>query len=75
MPVGERHHRGIQHAHQLQVMGGDDDGGAQLVQLGEQAQQAHPHFRIDIAGRLVGDQDFGLADHRAGNGHALLLAA
>ena len=30
---------------------------------------------IDIAGRFVGKQEFGLCDDGAGNGHALLLAA
>ena len=38
-------------------------------------EQPRRHFRIDIAGRLVGDEQLGPADHRAGDGDALLLAA
>src|SRR6185437_2832494 len=60
--------------HQRLVMRGDDDGGAQLVHLLEQAQQAERHLVVDIAGGLVGEQQAGSADHRAGNGDALLLA-
>ncbi len=37
-------------------------------------EEAARHFRIDIAGRLVGDQQFGPADHRAGDRDPLLLA-
>ena len=33
------------------------------------------HVGIDVAGRLVGDQQFGPGDDRAGDGDALLLAA
>ena len=50
-------------------------GGAELVQRVEQIEQPPRHVRIDVAGRLVGDERFGPADHRAGDGDALLLAA
>ena len=38
-------------------------------------QQPFGHVRIDIAGRLIGDQQVGPVDHRAGDGDALLLPA
>ena len=60
---------------QMEIVGGDDDGGAELVQGVEQMEQPVRHFRIDVAGRLVGDEQFGPADHRPGDGDALLLAA
>ena len=60
---------------QMEIVGGDDHRGAELVQRIEQMEQPVRHFRIDIAGRLVGDQQFGPADHGAGDGDALLLAA
>ena len=37
--------------------------------------QAARHLRVDVAGRLVGEQQLGLADHGARDGRALLLAA
>src|SRR5580698_7259052 len=39
--------------HQRDVVGGDEDGGAGLVQFDEQPQQPPPQRRIDVAGRLV----------------------
>ena len=74
MAIGQRHHRRIHHPHQLQIVGRDDNGRAQLVQLGEQAQQTHAHFRVDIARRFVGNQDFRLSDNRPCDGDALLFA-
>ena len=72
----EPQHLGARHlGQQMEIVGGDDDRGAELVQRIEQIEQAPRHFRIDVAGRLVGDEQFGPADHRAGDGDALLLAA
>ena len=59
----------------MEIVGGDDHRGAELVQGIEQMEQPQRHFRIDVAGRLVGDEQLGPADHRAGDGDALLLAA
>src|SRR5882757_1519664 len=42
--------------HQRDVVGRDDHRGAGLVQFDEQPQQAPPQGRIDIAGRLVRQQ-------------------
>src|SRR5690349_20408563 len=61
--------------HRVLVVRGNDDGRAQLVQLFEQAQQAERDLVVDIPGGLVGKQQARSADHRAGNGDALLLAA
>src|ERR1700716_3200 len=43
--------------HQRDVVGRDDDGGAGLVQLDEQPQQPPPQRRIDVAGRLLREQE------------------
>ena len=45
------------------------------VELDEQPQQPARQRRIDIAGRLVGEQELGLLDQGAGDRRALLLAA
>ena len=50
-------------------------GGAQPVERFEQADQLERHFRIDIARRFVCHEHVGAADHRAGDGDALLFAA
>ena len=60
---------------QVLVVGGDQHGGAQPVQLDEQPEDAQGHLVVDVAGRLVGQQDVGPADHGAGDGQPLLLAA
>jgi hypothetical protein len=67
--------RAVGARHQVLVVGGDQHRGAQAVQLDEKPQQAQRHGRIDIAGRLVGQQHVGAVDHGAGDGQALLLAA
>ena len=62
-------------ADQPDVVGRDDHGRAQPVERREQMEQPLRHLRIDIAGRLVGDQQVGPVDHRARDRDALLLAA
>src|ERR1700723_4229512 len=42
--------------HQRDVVGRDNDRGAGLVQLDEQPQQPPPQGRIDVAGRLIREQ-------------------
>src|SRR5690242_8045805 len=42
--------------HQRDVVRGDDDGGAGFVEFDEKPEQPLPEARIDIAGRLVGEQ-------------------
>ena len=46
-----------------------------LVELDEQAQQPLRQSGIDVAGRLVGEQQLRPRDHRARDRRALLLAA
>src|SRR3546814_1251174 len=47
---------------------------AQAVELDEQAKDAQRHLVIDVAGGLVGEQDFRAVDHGARDRQALLLA-
>src|SRR5262245_22487547 len=61
--------------HERNVVRGNDDRGAGLVELDEQAQQALRQRRINVAGRLVGEQELGPRNHRARNRGALLLSA
>src|SRR5262245_33623433 len=61
--------------HQLVIVGGDDDGGAEPVKLDEQAQQPARHLRIDVAGRLVGEQQLRFVDDGPSDGGALLFSA
>src|SRR5436190_17576348 len=64
---------GIVLIHQRDVVGGDDDRGTGFVELDEQPKQTLRQARIDIAGRLVGEQELRLRDHRARDRSALLL--
>src|SRR5262245_37512465 len=64
----------IELVHQRDVVGGDDDRGSRLVELDEQPQQALGERRIDVAGRLVGEQELRPADDGACYCRALLLA-
>ena len=57
------------------IVGGDQHRGAELVDPLEEAHQQHRDLVVDIAGRLVGDQQIGAAHDRPGDGDALLLAA
>src|SRR5450756_2212494 len=61
--------------HQRDVVGRDDHRGAGLVEFDEQPQQAPAQRRIDVAGRLVRQQQLRPRDHGAGDRGALLLAA
>ena len=61
--------------HQVLFVGNHHHGGAQLVDLYQQAHQLQRTLRIQVAGRLVCDDGIGVVHQRAGNGHALLLTA
>jgi patatin-related protein len=52
-----------------------DDGRPLVVELLEQAHDLLGLGRVQVAGRLVGEQQLGIADHRAGDADQLLLAA
>src|SRR6201986_1541751 len=60
--------------HQGNIMGCDHNGGTRLVQFDEQPPQAPAEGRIDIAGRLIGEQELRPGDHGACDRRALLLA-
>ena len=55
-------------------MRGDDDRRSEAIERREQVEQPRRHLGVDVSGRLVGHEQLGLADHRAGDRHALLLA-
>ena len=61
--------------HQRQVVGGDHHRRAGFVQFDEQPEQPAGEAGVDVAGRLVGQQQLGANDQRAGDRRALLLAA
>ena len=56
-------------------VGDHHDGGALLVQLGEQIHHLLAVLGIKVASRLVGEDELGVGDHGAGDGDALLLSA
>ena len=41
----------------------------------EQFHDLRTHLRVEVAGGLVGEKDFGVADDGSGDGHALALSA
>ena len=55
----------------------DEENGAAggLVHLAQQIAEGTAGGGIEVAGRLVGQHDGGVVDQRAGDGHALPLAA
>ena len=61
--------------HDALVVGGHDHGGAGLVDAVEQPHDALARGRVEVAGRLVGEQDQRPVDEGPGDRHALLLAA
>jgi hypothetical protein len=61
--------------HQGDIVGRDDHRGAGLVQFDEQPQQSPPQRRIDVAGRLIRQQQLRPRNHRACDCRALLFAA
>ena len=56
-------------------MGHHDDGGAFSVKFVKKVHHLRPVLRVEIAGRLVGQDKSGIRHRGAGNGHTLLLAA
>src|SRR5581483_8043393 len=64
-----------QAADQADGMGRHQHADADLVEAHEQGHHIHRQLRVEVAGRLVGQQQRRLGHHRAGNADALLLAA
>src|SRR6185295_11006228 len=61
--------------HQLVIVGGDDDRGAEPIELDKEAQQPARHLRIDVSGRLVGEQQLRFVNNGPSNRGALLFSA
>ena len=61
--------------HQILFVGHHHHGGAQLVDLHQQAHQLQGPLRVKVAGGLVCNDGVGVVHQRPGNGHTLLLAA
>ena len=57
------------------LVGDHDDRLAGVVQLAQHFHDLLAGGRVEVAGRLVGQDDVGIVDQRPGDGHALLLAA
>jgi hypothetical protein len=55
-------------------VGDEDDGLAGLVELLEDAHDLFRRARVEVAGRLVGEDDGRIGDQGAGDRHPLLLA-
>ena len=54
-------------------MGDHDDRNASLVQLLEDSHDLNAGSAVEVAGRLIREQDLGIIDQRPRNGDALLL--
>ena len=58
------------------VVGDEDDRGAHLLlEVADQRQHVLLHHDVERGGRLVGDDEFGIADGREPDGDALAHAA
>ena len=52
-----------------------DDGGAVAVEFPEQLHDLVTLRRVEVARRLIGENQLGVGDHRPGHRHQLLLSA
>src|SRR5579863_5884469 len=66
---------GVILVHQRDIVRGDDDGSARFVEFDEQSQQALAETGIDVAGRLVREQELRAGDDSASDCGALFFAA
>ena len=57
------------------VVGYHYDGGAVAVERFEDVENFVPHGAVQVAGRLIGEDDLRVTDNRTCNGDALLLPA
>ena len=65
----------VETIYQLMLMRHHEDGGTGLIDLIQKLHDLVGKLRIDIAGRLIGNEQVGVIHQRAGQGHTLLLAA
>ena len=73
LPVPHVDHA-LRRARELLVMGDDDDRRPVRVQAAEEADDFLPGSGVELAGRLVGEEQGRPVGERAGDRHALLLA-
>lgn len=57
------------------IVGDHDDGGSVLVEFREQLHHLGTVLRVEVTGRLIGEDELRTEDHSTGDGHALLLTA
>src|SRR5829696_2032813 len=70
----ERHDPLAHHVHHLPVVGRNKHRGADAVDPVQELHDAHACVRVEVAGRLVGDEYRRLGDEGAGDADPLLLA-
>src|SRR5919199_685735 len=63
------------HVHHLPVVGRDEHGGPDAVYAVQKLHDAHARVRVEVARRLVRDEDRWLRDEGPGDRYALLLSA
>ena len=68
-------HALIKFLHQLMLMRNHHHGGAHIVDGLQQFHHFFGKFGVNVAGRLVGDDQLGAVHHGTGQRHTLLLAA
>src|SRR3954451_6198126 len=74
-PGFEGDHALAQRGHDLGVVRGHQHGRAQVVDSEQQLDDFPADQRVEVSGRLVGDDQSRSVDHRAGDRGPLLLAA
>ena len=57
------------------VVSDEDDGAAFLAELGKEGEDGFTGVRVEVSGRLIGEDDFGTVHESARDGGPLLLAA
>ena len=75
MAVVQLQARRFELPHELMIVGGNDDRRAKPVEFDEQTQETPRHLWVDVASRLVGEQEFRLAYDRARDRRTLLFSA
>jgi len=69
-PAGEHRHARAEVRHVLDDVSGEDDHHI-LADLRQQVEEAVALLRVETGGRLVDDDEFGIADQRLGDAEAL----